>query len=262
MGITFNYPSNKATSLNWLGEGPYRVWKNRSAAQEIFTHAKAYNFTWTGQTTNYGINYGKPTSQWTYPEFEGYHGQIYWATVQTAEQPITMVTPTSNLFLRVLTPPTTDQPNTYRDAPFPPGGISLLHGIPPMGNKFELPSDTGPAGQTNVATGLYAGEVNFFFGPVPPSGADRDGNGLVDAWELQYFGALGQNPSSTADPDRQPLMVENSLNLSPLVLNTNPGLFPHFVPGAFSPAALGYTVPVTQLDFFNFVPGISGDLRQ
>jgi hypothetical protein len=61
----------------------------------------------------------------------------------------------------------------------------LLHGISAMGNKFNLPAATGPAGQTNVATGLYTGEVNFFFGPLPASGADRDGNGLEDTWELQ-----------------------------------------------------------------------------
>jgi hypothetical protein len=94
MGITFNYPSNQVTAMSWLGQGPYRVWKNRTAGQEVFTHTKFYNFPWTGQSTNYGVNYGKPTTQWTYPEFEGYHGQIYWAALQTTEQPITLVTPT------------------------------------------------------------------------------------------------------------------------------------------------------------------------
>ena len=161
MGITFNYPSNKVTAMNWLGRGPYRVYKNRTIGQEIFAHTKAYNFPWTGQSTNYGASYGKPTTQWTYPEFEGYHGQLYWATLQTTEQPITLVTPTNNLYLRVFTPPTTDQANTYRDPPFPAGGISLMNGIPAIGNKFDLrPPMVRLA--TNVATGLYAGEINFF----------------------------------------------------------------------------------------------------
>jgi hypothetical protein len=260
IGITFNYPSNKATAMNWLGQGPYRVWQNRSAGQEIFTHTKAYNFPWTGQSTNYGKSYGKPTTQWTYPEFEGYHGQLYWATLQTTEQPITMVTPTTNLYLRVFTPPVTDQPNTYRDAPFPPGGISFLNGISALGNKFDLPAATGPAGQTNVATGLYSGEVNFFFGTPPPSGADRDGNGLIDAWELEYFGALGQNPYSTSDPDGQPLMIENAFGLSPLVSNASLLILPHWKPGSFSPVALTYSVPTAQLDFYNFIPRISENL--
>jgi autotransporter-associated beta strand protein len=262
MGITFNYPGNQVTAMNWLGQGPYRVWKNRSAGQEIFTHTKSYNFPWTGQSTNYGTGYGMPTTQWTYPEFEGYHGQLYWATLQTTEQPITIVTPTTNLFLRVLTPPSTDQPDSYLDAPFPSGEISLLHGISAMGNKFDLPADTGPAGQTNVATGLYAGEADFFFGSVPASGADRDGNGLVDAWELQYFGALGQNPYSTADPDGQPLMLLNAFDLSPLVSNIGMSRLPHLVvPGSVSPIALGYDMPSSQLDEFNFIPRITDDLQ-
>ncbi len=261
LGITFDYPSNKVTAMNWLGQGPYRVWKNRLAGQEIFTHTKAYNFTWTGQTTNYGANFGKPTTQWVYPEFEGYHGQIYWATLQTTEQPITMVTPASNLFLRVLTPPATDQPSSYRDAPFPAGGISLLNGIPAMGDKFESSTSTGPAGQLNVATGLYTGEVNFFFGRLPPSGADRDGNGLSDAWELQYFGALGQNPNAMTDVDGLPLMLLNAFDLSPTNSNVNSPVMPHPGAGAVSPVAMLYSVPLDEFDFFNFVPQISGDLQ-
>ena len=262
MGITFNYPSNQVTAMNWLGQGPYRVWKNRSAGQEIFTHTKLYNFPWTGQSTNYGASFGKPTTQWIYPEFEGYHGQLYWASLQTTEQPIILVTPTANLFLRVLTPPTTDQANTYKDPPFPSGGISLLHGISAIGDKFELPNATGPAGQTNIATGLYAGEVNFFFGSLPASNTDRDGNGLVDSWELQYFGALGQNPNSTTDVDGLPLMVLNAFGLSPLVSNVRSSRLPHLgVPGFASLIALAYDVPVGQLDQFNFIPQISDNLQ-
>jgi hypothetical protein len=260
IGITFDYPSNNVTAMNWLGQGPYRVWKNRSAGQEIFTHAKSYNFSWTGQSTNYGASYGQPTTQWTYPEFEGFHAQLYWATLQTTEQPITLVTPTTNLFLRVLTPPATDQGNV--NPTFPPGNISLLHGISAMGDKFDVASTIGPSAATNVAIGLYIGEANFFFGPLPPSGADRDGNRLVDSWELKYFGALGQNPNATTDPDGQPLMLENALDLSPLVANTNSPRLPHLAPGAFSPLALSYAVPVTQLDFYSLVPGISENLAQ
>jgi len=260
MGVTFNYPSNQITAMNWLGQGPYRVWKNRIAGQEIFTHTKAYNFPWTGQSTNYGANYGQPATQWTYPEFEGYHGQLYWATLQTTEQPITIVTPTTNLFLRIFTPPGTDQPNSYKDAPFPLGGVSFLHGIPPMGDKFDLPDALGPTSQTNIATGLYAGEVNFFFGTLPASGADRDGDGLIDSWELNYYGALGQNPYSIADPDRQPLMLECAFNLSPLISNSNLSVLPNWTVGDFSPLALIYSVPADQLNFYNFIPQVSEDL--
>ena len=247
IGITFDYPSNNVTAMNWLGQGPYRVWKNRSAGQEVFTHRKTINNTRTG-------------TQWTYPEFAGFHGQLYWATVQTTEQPITITTPTNDIYFRVLSPPSTDQANV--NPTFPPGNISLLQGISAIGDKFDKAYTIGPSAATNIATGLYASEANFFFGPLPPSGADRDGNGLMDSWELRYFGALGQNPNSKSNPDGQPLMLENALDLSPLVANTNSPRLPRLAPGAFSPLALSYAVPVTQLDFYSLVPGISENLMQ
>lgn len=173
MGITFDYPSNKVTAMNWVGQGPYRVYKNRLRGQEIFGHTKAFNYTWTGQSTNYAAQVGLPTtSQWNYPEFEGYHGQLYWATLQTTERPITVATATSNLFFRLLTPPNTDNANV--NVAYPSGTLSFLNGITPIGEKFNTAGNLGPAGQMNTATGLYTGELDFFFGnitsvPAPPA---------------------------------------------------------------------------------------------
>ena len=255
MGITFNYPSNQVTAMNWLGQGPYRVYKNRSAGQEVFVHTKAYNNTWTGQ----GALVGASTTPWIYPEFAGYHGQLNWATLQTTEQPITIVTPTTNLFLRVLTPPVTDLANV--NPAYPSGAISLLHGIAPQGEKFHATSTYGPSAAANTATGLYAGEANFFFGPPPPAGADRDGNGLVDAWELKYYGTLGQDALSRASVDGLQLMVENAFDLSPTNNNLNSPRLPHFANGTTATAALVYRVLATQADFFNYIPQLSTDLQ-
>lgn len=257
IGITFDYPSNTLTALNWLGQGPYRVYKNRLAGQEVFTHTKAYNNTWTGQTMNYAG--AGATTPWTYPEFAGFHGQLYWANLQTLEQPITIVTPTTNLFLRVATPPATDV--SFVNPAFPPGGISLLHGISAMGTKFAAASSMGPSGLTNVAKGLYTGEASFFFGGLPATSTDRDGNGLNDAWELKYFGALGQNAMSRSSVDGLPLMFENAFNLSPAVSNQDSPRLPHFARGNLSPVALVYSVPVAQADFFNYTPQLSDDLK-
>lgn len=153
LGITFDYPASEVLKMNWLGQGPYRVYKNRRAGQEIFVHTKSINETPTGQ------------SLWEYPEFAGFHGQLYWATLLTTEQPLTILTPTANLFLRVLTPPSNSSTNV--SPVYPPGDISLLHAIPPIGNKQQAASLTGPAGQLNEANGIYTGEVYFYFGPVP-----------------------------------------------------------------------------------------------
>lgn len=199
MGITFNYPSNNVTAMNWLGQGPFRVYKNRLAGQEIFGHTKQFNYGWTGQNTNVS----GCLNQWTYPEFAGYHGQLYWATLQTTEQPITVVTPTTNLFFRVLTPPATDKSQV--NPVYPPGTISFLHGISPMGEKFNFPTNQGPAGQSYNATGLYSGEVSFYFGPLPsrpavPLGlAANPGNGRVLLnWDA-VAGATGYNLMSSTN---------------------------------------------------------------
>jgi hypothetical protein len=254
-GITFDYPSNQLTGMNWLGQGPYRVWKNRTAGQEIFTHTKTYNNTYTGQSTNYT---GLIGTQWVYPEFAGFHGRFYWANLQTLEQPITIATPTTDLFFRVSSPPTTDKSTV--NPPFPPGGISLLHGISAIGTKFSTASQTGPSGLTNVATGLYTGEANFYFGTLPASGADRDNNGLADAWELRYFGSLGQNAFARTSVDGLQLMVENAFDFSPTNNNLNSPRLPRFAAGTIAPVSLVYRVPVTQADFYNYVPQLSDDL--
>jgi hypothetical protein len=161
MGITFNYPSNNVTGMNWLGQGPYRDYKNRLAGQEVFVHTKGTNYTSTGRDILSQPN----TTPWVYPEFAGYYGQLNWATLQTTEQPITVVTPTTNLFFRVLTPPASGNANS--DTTYPSGAISLLHGISPIGDKFHAAgSSYGPSSVANTASGLYSGEADFFFGPV------------------------------------------------------------------------------------------------
>ena len=260
IGVTFDYPSNKLTAMNWLGQGPYRVWKNRSAGQEIFSHIKAYNDVWTGQSTNYSATHATATlTQWNYPEFAGYHGRLYWALLQTTEQPITMVTPTTNLFLRVSRPPTTDIANV--NPTFPPGGISLLHGISAVGAKFDAASTIGPSAATNVATGVYTGEASFFFGALPNANADRDANGLVDAWELKYFGALGQDALSRNSVDGLQLMAENAFDFSPTNNNLNSPRLPQFAKGTTAPVALVYRLPAAQVDFYNYTPQLSDDLK-
>jgi Glycosyl hydrolases family 2, TIM barrel domain/Glycosyl hydrolases family 2, sugar binding domain/Glycosyl hydrolases family 2/Beta galactosidase small chain len=165
IGITFDYPAGRVTQMNWLGQGPYRVYKNRLAGQEIFVHTKAVNNTSTGQTL------------WNYPEFAGFHGQFYWATVLTTESPLTILTPTTNLFFRVLTPP--NNGSAHVNPAYPAGEISLLHAIPPIGNKQQAAAVTGPAGQKNEATGLYTGEADFFFGVLESPAGQAGQNGRV-----------------------------------------------------------------------------------
>jgi hypothetical protein len=164
-GVTFDYPETNVTAMRWLGQGPFRVWKNRLAGQEVAVHYKTANNTDTGK-------------QWGYPEFPGYHGRLHWAQLETTQQPIMLVTATPNLFLRVLTPPLASASRPGVSPVFPPGNLSLLHAINSIGHKFALPDAlmTGPQSAAALATGLYTGEVDLFFGDLLATGMDRTGD--------------------------------------------------------------------------------------
>lgn len=137
MGINFSFPEKQVRAVRWLGEGPYRVWKNRMRGVELGVYQKDYNTTKTG------------IPPLVYPEFKGYHSGLYWAEILTTEQPFLVVTASEDIFLRLFTP---DQPEaTYNTAPpFPGGDISFMHGIPPIGTKSQQAWRLGPSGQKNM----------------------------------------------------------------------------------------------------------------
>lgn len=149
-GVSFNYPEAQVKGVKWLGDGPYRVWKNRRAGVTLDVWHKNYNDTLAGQS-------------WEYPEFKGYHAGLRWAVLETSEGPITVVTGQDDLFLRLFTPKPPLEPRTARML-FPSGDISFLHGIAPIGNKFHTPAETGPMGEKNKASGTYQASLYLYFG--------------------------------------------------------------------------------------------------
>jgi hypothetical protein len=160
LGVTFDYPETNVAAMRWLGQGPFRVWKNRLAGQELGVHYKTANNTATGK-------------EWIYPEFRGYHGRVQWVSVETTEHRMTLATPTPGLFLRMLTPPSASENRPGVNPVFPPGNLSLLHAINAIGHKFALPDaqTTGPSSANMIASGLYEGEVDFYFGELPDPGS-------------------------------------------------------------------------------------------
>jgi hypothetical protein len=111
---------------------------------------KDYNNTITG------------SSLWQYPEFKGYHSNVYWAVMETTEGQITVVSEDERLFLRLYTPPAPANPSNTLVA-YPKGDISFLDGIPPVGDKFTTAAQHGPEGQKNTASGDYSRTLYFFF---------------------------------------------------------------------------------------------------
>lgn len=140
LGVNFSYPEkgrDGVKAVRWMGNGPYRVWKNRMEGTTLGVWDKAYNNTVTGQ------------GDCIYPEFAGYYSHFYWMRLETAGQPFTVVSANEDIFLRLYTP---ESPaHVYNTAPpFPSGDISFLQGIPAIGTKSQKPDRLGPSGQKNM----------------------------------------------------------------------------------------------------------------
>ena len=155
-GVSFDYPEAAMRAMTWLGDGPYRAWKNRLAGGTFGVWQNTYNDTITG------------ASLWQYPEFKGYYAGVRWVRFQTSEGPITAAMGQDDLDLQVLTPKFPSARLAGHTAPaFPAAGLSFLHAIPPMGSKFATAASSGPSGQQAVAAGDYHGSVSFYFGTLP-----------------------------------------------------------------------------------------------
>jgi hypothetical protein len=136
MGVNFSFPEKEIKGLTYMGDGPYRVWKNRMKGTSLGVWDKTYNNTITGQ------------GNVVYPEFKGYYSNLYWVKLQTTGQPVTIVCDSRDVFMRLFTP--ANPKNVYNTAPlFPSGDISFMHGITPIGTKSQKPEKLGPGGQKN-----------------------------------------------------------------------------------------------------------------
>ena len=155
-GVNFNFPEKEMKAVQYLGNGPYRVWKNRMKGNQLGVWNKEYNNTATGEPP------------FLYPEFKGYHSNLYWAKFLTTGSPFTVVTENEDLFLRLFTPKVSDDPYNNLLPTFPTGDISFMQGIPGIGTKTQKTETTGPMGQKHVFydyekdPGRYAEIVLYF----------------------------------------------------------------------------------------------------
>ncbi|RED95945.1 glycoside hydrolase family 2 protein [Marinoscillum furvescens] len=137
-GITFSYPESEVAGMKWLGDGPYRVWRNRMKGTRFQVWENNYNNTVTGE------------SGFIYPEFKGYFSSLYWAQVKgNNDNGFTVYCHSPHTFLRMLTPQPPSKDNKDRTTVnFPEGDISFLKNIPPIGTKFQDPITMGPQGHS------------------------------------------------------------------------------------------------------------------
>lgn len=127
LGFSFSFPEEAVTGMRWLGKGPYRVWKNRMEGTNFGLWQKDYNNTVTGE-------YHIPV---VYPEFKGYHANLYWADIQSKTTPFTVFSESEGIFLRMFTPGK-ERDRESRGASvkeYPKGNISFLWEIPAVNSQ-------------------------------------------------------------------------------------------------------------------------------
>jgi len=106
--------------------------------QQLGVWQKDYNNTITGES-------------WNYPEFKGWHSQLYWVKLQTKESDFTVYTSNDNLFLQMLQPAKpVGASNNNTSPPFPDGNIGFMHAISAIGTKFQPAEVMGPQSQKNT----------------------------------------------------------------------------------------------------------------
>jgi len=139
VGLNFSYPETEIKSVEYKGNGPYRVWKNRMKGNQFGIWKKDYNNSATGE----------PPFQ--YPEFKGYYSNMYWCKFTGKEQSFKVVTDREDVFLRLFTPKKSKDTEYDNMSPtFPNGDISFMNGISAIGTKTQKPETTGPMGMKHV----------------------------------------------------------------------------------------------------------------
>jgi hypothetical protein len=137
-GVNFSFPEKEIEAVEYMGDGPYRVWKNRMKGTAFGVWNKTYNDTETGE------------APWIYPEFKGYHSNMYWCTFKTNNQDFTVLSENESVFLRLFTPAYKEDPWRNYQLKFPSGDISFMQGIAAIGNKTQKAETTGPMGMKHI----------------------------------------------------------------------------------------------------------------
>jgi len=162
-------------TVEWLGEGPSRIWQNRRAGAALGV--------WRRERA------AATADVWAHePKFAGFYGGVYWARVGTADGVLTLVL-AGDLDLGL---GAAGFPADARDAvaAVPELGLTLLNGIAAIGTKFHPASELGPESQAHETDGLYRGAVWLYSGSTY-SGSTYSGR--------TYFGRTS-DPSEASDP--------------------------------------------------------------
>ncbi|MFK8162890.1 MAG: glycoside hydrolase family 2 protein [Lewinella sp.] len=155
LGVSFDCPESDIIGVKWLGNGPYRVWKNRMKGGQLDVWKAVYNNTSTG------------SSPWVYPEFKGYYSDVSWMVFETAEGRYSVGTDQNELFVRLFDFYGLTSANPH--PALPTGDVSFLDAIPPIGTKLAIgldikPGELGPQSEWNQTKGPIKRTLYLKFG--------------------------------------------------------------------------------------------------
>lgn len=166
VGISMRYPEAEVDSVRWLGDGPFRVWRNRLKGTQFGTWSLAYNNTITGQYNTYTAP--------QYPEFKGYRSNMRWLEIyHQGQRRFKATSLTEALYFRLFTPEEAvdetpgemggmDEGKKRQErtmVKFPEGDISFLLSIPPM-QSYKPLEHLGP-GATPHNIRIKSGDEGF-----------------------------------------------------------------------------------------------------
>jgi hypothetical protein len=150
-GIGLELPAGEVTGKRWLGEGPSRIWKNRTEGGllDVWDVNKQPN---------------EPGIKWNYPEFEGYFAPWYWASFRLNDgHQVGLSTTNDDLILGVLNPVNGEDPkNAVWHYPAQEG-LYLFHAISAVGAKWKLAEEFGPDSQPTEISETLTGSVRMLF---------------------------------------------------------------------------------------------------
>ncbi|MFA6581553.1 MAG: glycoside hydrolase family 2 TIM barrel-domain containing protein, partial [Paludibacter sp.] len=147
MGVKFDYPEAKVLSKRWLGDGPYRVWQNRTQGPVYDQWENKYNDPVPGESFDY-------------PEFKGYFAHVSWMNLKTSEGEISITNVTPDTYVGIY------EPRDGRDNllyTLPKSGISVLSVIPAVRNKVNSTDLNGPSAQPKWVDGEQNGRIVLKF---------------------------------------------------------------------------------------------------
>ena len=156
-GISFSLPPDSVKSVQFLADGPSRVWQNRQTGHSLNYYGKNTPDSLSGYNTATDASEKEP---W------GYYSGFRRVLLQTSTGPVTVLCGTDSLYLRLFSQkcPLPAGAQNYICPAFPQADFSVMHRIPSMGDKYN------PAFSSSFTTGkpqparTCRGTLWFYFG--------------------------------------------------------------------------------------------------